>query len=271
MKGWAQTLRTKLRGAFGRSAFPGALADVVTRLKRLELRLASGEAPDSSNCRLMRRELASTRPRPDLARSVRIRSIALPTDRKPALQALSAEPASSRKSEEEASLAEWLRCLREASASRPPAHARVGNLGASKATKLADDGFQLSCSIRRANSFSIGFNVTERRRDASFYDLLASEARLCSYVAIALGQVPQDHWFSLGRLLVASRGEPILVSWSGSMFEYLMPLLVMPNYENTLLDHTCKGARSSNKSSMGNCAACLGEFPNRVTTGPTFS
>ena len=80
------------------------------------------------------------------------------------------------------------------------------------------------------NLFSIGFNVTERRRDPSFYDLLASEARLGSYVAIAQGQVPQDHWFSLGRLLVAARGGPILVSWSGSMFEYLMPLLVMPDY-----------------------------------------
>ncbi|MBA3776563.1 MAG: cyclic beta 1-2 glucan synthetase, partial [Betaproteobacteria bacterium] len=90
--------------------------------------------------------------------------------------------------------------------------------------------------------FSIGFNVTEGRRDVSFYDLLASEARLCSYVTIAQGQVPQDHWFSLGRLLVAPRGEPILVSWSGSMFEYLMPLLVMPNYGNTLLDHACKAA-----------------------------
>ena len=92
------------------------------------------------------------------------------------------------------------------------------------------------------NLFSTGFSVAERRCDASFYDLLASETRLCSYVAIALGQVPQDHWFSMGRLLVASRGEPILISWSGSMFEYLMPLLVMPNYENTLLDHTCKAA-----------------------------
>jgi cellobiose phosphorylase len=90
--------------------------------------------------------------------------------------------------------------------------------------------------------FSTGFNVAERRNDTGCYDLLASEARLCSYVAIALGQVPQDHWFSMGRLLVASRGEPVLVSWSGSMFEYLMPLLVMPNYENTLLDHTCKAA-----------------------------
>ncbi|MEO8614391.1 MAG: glucoamylase family protein [Luteolibacter sp.] len=90
--------------------------------------------------------------------------------------------------------------------------------------------------------FSIGFNVPEQRCDIGFYDLLASEARLCSYVAIALGQVPQDHWFSMGRLLVASGGEPLLVSWSGSMFEYLMPLLVMPNYENTLLDHTCRAA-----------------------------
>lgn len=90
--------------------------------------------------------------------------------------------------------------------------------------------------------FAIGFNIAEGRRDASFYDLLASEARLCSYVAIALGQAPQEHWFSLGRLLAASHGPPILVSWSGSMFEYLMPLLVMPNFEDTLLDHTCKAA-----------------------------
>lgn len=90
--------------------------------------------------------------------------------------------------------------------------------------------------------FCTGVNITEHRRDTGFYDLLASEARLCSYVAIALGQVPQDHWFALGRLLVASRGDASLVSWSGSMFEYLMPLLVMPNYENTLLDHTCRSA-----------------------------
>lgn len=92
------------------------------------------------------------------------------------------------------------------------------------------------------NLFTTGFNVSERRHDVGCYDLLASEARLCSYVAIALGQVPQDHWFSLGRLLVAAQGEPILISWSGSMFEYLMPMLVMPNYEHTLLDHTCRAA-----------------------------
>ncbi len=89
---------------------------------------------------------------------------------------------------------------------------------------------------------AIGYNVGERRRDASYYDLLASEARFSSFVAIAQGQVPQENWFALGRLLTTAGGEPILLSWSGSMFEYLMPLLVMPTYEHTLLDQTCKAA-----------------------------
>ncbi|NWF71621.1 MAG: cyclic beta 1-2 glucan synthetase, partial [Nitrospirae bacterium] len=88
----------------------------------------------------------------------------------------------------------------------------------------------------------IGYNVGERRRDSSYYDLLASEARLCSFVAIAQGQLQQEHWFALGRLLTTAGGGPVLISWSGSMFEYLMPLLVMPTYEHTLLDQTCKAA-----------------------------
>lgn len=89
---------------------------------------------------------------------------------------------------------------------------------------------------------SVGYSVNERRRDSSYYDLLASEARLSSFVAIAQGQLPQESWFALGRLLTTAGGDPILLSWSGSMFEYLMPLLVMPIYENTLLDQTCKAA-----------------------------
>ncbi len=88
----------------------------------------------------------------------------------------------------------------------------------------------------------IGYNVSERRQDASYYDLLASEARLASFVAIAQAQVPQESWFALGRLLTTVAGEPTLLSWSGSMFEYLMPLLVMPTYENTLLDQTYRTA-----------------------------
>ena len=89
---------------------------------------------------------------------------------------------------------------------------------------------------------AIGYNVAERRLDSSYYDLLASEARLCSFVAIAQGQLPQESWFALGRLLTTAGGEPILLSWSGSMFEYLMPLLVMPTYIDTLLDKTYQAA-----------------------------
>ncbi|MGH8797679.1 MAG: glucoamylase family protein, partial [Caldimonas sp.] len=69
-----------------------------------------------------------------------------------------------------------------------------------------------------------------------------SEARLGVFVAIAQGQIAQESWFALGRLLTSAGGEPVLLSWSGSMFEYLMPMLLMPNYENTLLDQTCNGA-----------------------------
>jgi cyclic beta-1,2-glucan synthetase len=89
---------------------------------------------------------------------------------------------------------------------------------------------------------AIGYNVDERRLDAGYYDLLASEARLASFVAIAQGQLPQDNWFTLGRLLTTSGGEPVLLSWTGSMFEYLMPMLVMPSYEGTLLDQSCRAA-----------------------------
>jgi cyclic beta-1,2-glucan synthetase len=89
---------------------------------------------------------------------------------------------------------------------------------------------------------TIGYNVSERRRDPSYYDLLASEARLASFVAIAQGQIPQENWFSLGRQLTKSSTGPTLLSWDGSMFEYLMPLLVMPTYENTLLDESYKAA-----------------------------
>lgn len=87
---------------------------------------------------------------------------------------------------------------------------------------------------------AIGYNADEHRKDSSFYDLLASEARLTTFVAIGQGKLPQQSWFSLGRQLTNLGSSPILLSWSGSMFEYLMPLLVMPSYENTLLDQTYK-------------------------------
>lgn len=86
---------------------------------------------------------------------------------------------------------------------------------------------------------TIGYNATEGIRDASFYDLFASEARLAGFVAIASGDIPQEHWFSLGRQLTSVHGNKrALISWTASMFEYLMPLLVMRSYSGTLLDET---------------------------------
>lgn len=86
--------------------------------------------------------------------------------------------------------------------------------------------------------FSIGYNVEEGMLTKSYYDLLASEARLASYIAIARGEVDNKHWFRLGRKLAQVDGYKGLVSWSGTMFEYFMPLLVMKNFENSLLDMT---------------------------------
>jgi cyclic beta-1,2-glucan synthetase len=88
--------------------------------------------------------------------------------------------------------------------------------------------------------FSIGYRVAEGTLDPSCYDLLASEARLGSFVAIAKGDVSPRHWFLLGRALTPVGRGAALVSWSGSMFEYLMPLLVMRQPASSLLDLTCR-------------------------------
>ena len=80
------------------------------------------------------------------------------------------------------------------------------------------------------------------RLDGSFYDLLASEARLASFVAIAKGDVPQHHWFHLGRLVTNVDGRATLMSWGGTMFEYLMPQLLMRSFPGTLLDQSCRAS-----------------------------
>jgi len=88
--------------------------------------------------------------------------------------------------------------------------------------------------------FAIGYRVSDGSLDPNCYDLLASEARLGSFVAIAKGDVPPRHWFLLGRALTPVGRGAALVSWSGSMFEYLMPLLVMRQPAGSLLDLTCR-------------------------------
>ena len=139
---------------------------------------------------------------------------------------------------------EWLhalrRCVMDAS------HRATARIASAEQLALQASQFaQMEYSFlydKASCLLAIGYNVDDRRRDASRYDLLASEARLINFVAIAQGQVPQESWFALGRQLTSVGGKPVLLSWSGSMFEYLMPLLVMPTFENTLLDQTCKAA-----------------------------
>ncbi|MEO8192342.1 MAG: glucoamylase family protein [Gemmatimonadales bacterium] len=94
----------------------------------------------------------------------------------------------------------------------------------------------------RRKVFSIGYNQAGRSLDNSYYDLLASESHLTSYMAIAKNDVPVDHWFRLGRGLAAAGGTRTLISWSGSMFEYLMPSLVLRSFPSTLLNQTHHGA-----------------------------
>lgn len=86
--------------------------------------------------------------------------------------------------------------------------------------------------------FSIGFNLEDNRLTNSFYDLLASESRQASYIAVARGEVPSKHWYMLGRSMTVVNRYKGLISWSGTMFEYLMPLLIMKTYKNTLMDET---------------------------------
>ena len=95
---------------------------------------------------------------------------------------------------------------------------------------------------RRRRLLAIGYDARSGRLDESSYDLLASESRLASFIAVAKGDASTEHWFRLGRSLTVADGATALVSWSGSMFEYLMPLLVMPPRPFSLLDQTCHAA-----------------------------
>jgi cyclic beta-1,2-glucan synthetase len=97
---------------------------------------------------------------------------------------------------------------------------------------------------RKKGLFTIGLNVDAARLDTSYYDLLASECRLASFAAIARGDVPAEHWLKIRRIYASAgrRGQPAMLSWSGTMFEYLMPLLLTKAYPNSLLDHACHAA-----------------------------
>ncbi|NLG83056.1 MAG: glycosyl transferase, partial [Firmicutes bacterium] len=95
---------------------------------------------------------------------------------------------------------------------------------------------------RERKLFAIGYDVTERRLDTSYYDLLASEARVVGFMAIARGEVPLKHWAALGRPFGMAQGEPVLLSWNGTLFEYLMPALFQELFPGSLLAYACRRA-----------------------------
>ncbi len=126
----------------------------------------------------------------------------------------------------------------------PALHAPALDALAARATALFDAmNFRFLYDAQR-QLFAIGYRLADHggpgRRDPSYYDLLASEARVASFLAIAKGDVSESHWFHLGRAVTSVRGAPVLLSWSATMFEYLMPLLFMRSYPDTLLDESCR-------------------------------
>jgi cyclic beta-1,2-glucan synthetase len=94
----------------------------------------------------------------------------------------------------------------------------------------------------RKKTLSVGYDVTAGKLEPATYNLLASEARMASFVAIAKGDIPQESWFRLGRTHTLFRGEPVLLSWSGTMFEYLMPALWMRHHPDTIVDRSMRTA-----------------------------
>ena len=96
--------------------------------------------------------------------------------------------------------------------------------------------------------FAIGYNLEENSLGNSYYDLLASESRATSFITIARGEVPSSHWFNLSRAMTNAFGGKSLVSWSGTMFEYFMPALIMKSYPNTLLQMTYNSVIKAQKN-----------------------
>jgi cyclic beta-1,2-glucan synthetase len=139
-------------------------------------------------------------------------------------------------------LAEGLRQLSQEPQTGSELSRRFAGLAARSGSFADSMRFQLLYDPER-RIFSIGYRLADAegpgRLDPSYYDLLASEARLASFVAIAKGDLVERHWFHLGRLVTSVEGTPTLLSWSATLFEYLMPLLMMRSYPKTLLERSC--------------------------------
>jgi cyclic beta-1,2-glucan synthetase len=144
-------------------------------------------------------------------------------------------------------LAAWLEELSASyESSRRNAAEAIKNLkDLQAAVRLLANGMNMRFLYdEKKNLFGVGYFVGGPREFNSHYDLLASECRLASLVSIARGDVPVSHWFALGRPRETSGKQQTLLSWSGTMFEYLMPLLFTRTFANSLLDQACRNALS---------------------------
>src|SRR2546423_2144776 len=118
---------------------------------------------------------------------------------------------------------------------------------AARADALAKNLDFTSLYDAKKKALSIGYNAEEQRLAPYYYDLLASEARAAAFVAVAKGEVPQETWLYLERRYTNYEGERVLLSWTGTMFEYLMPTLWMKTYPNTTLEQTTQAAVRSQR------------------------
>lgn len=118
---------------------------------------------------------------------------------------------------------------------------RIHKLATQIDTILANVDFGFLYNEKR-QLFHIGYHVSSHNLDAGCYDLMASESLLTSFLAISMGEVPLKHWYKLGRPLTMVKGIPCFVSWSGTMFEYLMPNLVLREYEGSVFTETSRAA-----------------------------
>jgi len=143
-----------------------------------------------------------------------------------------------------------LRLLRSAITRTNDVAASMANrltAAAAKADGLAKSMDFVSMFDAKKKALSVGYEVEENRLTPYFYDLLPSEARAATFVAIAKGEIPQDSWLTLERKFTEYGNERVLLSWTGTMFEYLMPMLWMKTYPNTILDETTQAAVRAQK------------------------
>ena len=153
-------------------------------------------------------------------------------------------------------LLEELGRLAESAPDAAPIQALMAAVGQSRSTELLDrirrlvdraDALATAMDFRplyrpERHLFAIGFNVAQDRLDSACYDLLTSEACLTSYLAVARGEAPRRHWFQLGRHFIRAAARLGLISWGGTMFEYVMPRLFLRSLPGTVLTEAARTA-----------------------------